>query len=482
MTKSELPRRDFLSGLGIAGGLSLLGAAGTADAQIFPLPKRCPQAGAKIRKNFKTLTAAELTAFKNGVAAMKARDPIADPTSWGYQAAIHGTMLTNAKTAWNTCQHNTTFFLSWHRMYLCFFERILRKASGNANFGLPYWNYTDTTDPNARALPSAFWTPANSSNPLYESNRSSSANSGVQISASAVAIAGPMALLNFYPFSSSLSGTPHGAVHVSIGGGMGSVKQAALDPIFWMHHCNIDRLWNRWLSLGGGRQNPTTDATWLYTKFTFFDENKVPVTMTGSDILNDNCTMCKSCYDEETVIPNWQLPFDHWTFTDIMIGRLSFQPLGEGTLRFVIELDNELKNSLAQVKSAARPNAPVSVKLNFEDVRLNKPAEFYYEVYIDLPADIKDPDFRIDRYAGNISFFGADDMHDHDLRREGNKFSLYITDAVASMAARGVGGKQLSITMVPTATSSADGRRIPVVSDVIGEVSAITVTIEEARR
>jgi tyrosinase len=38
----------------------------------------------------------------------------------------------------------------------------------------------------------------------------------------------------------------HGGVHVWAGGTMGSVPTAAYDPIFWAHHCMIDRLWYLW--------------------------------------------------------------------------------------------------------------------------------------------------------------------------------------------------------------------------------------------
>jgi tyrosinase len=32
----------------------------------------------------------------------------------------------------------------------------------------------------------------------------------------------------------------------TVGGDMGSVGTAAWDPIFWSHHCMIDRLWSLW--------------------------------------------------------------------------------------------------------------------------------------------------------------------------------------------------------------------------------------------
>ena len=36
---------------------------------------------------------------------------------------------------------------------------------------------------------------------------------------------------------------PHGLGHVETGGFMASFFTAGLDPVFWMHHANVDRLW-----------------------------------------------------------------------------------------------------------------------------------------------------------------------------------------------------------------------------------------------
>jgi tyrosinase len=38
----------------------------------------------------------------------------------------------------------------------------------------------------------------------------------------------------------------HNGVHVWVGGMMGSVPPAPNDPVFWLHHCNIDRIWALW--------------------------------------------------------------------------------------------------------------------------------------------------------------------------------------------------------------------------------------------
>ncbi|KAJ0302498.1 hypothetical protein COL516b_007033 [Colletotrichum fioriniae] len=56
----------------------------------------------------------------------------------------------------------------------------------------------------------------------------------------------------------------HNAVHVYIGGYMGDVRIAAFDPIFWLHHANIDRIFAIWQACNPGKyvtpQYPTEDT------------------------------------------------------------------------------------------------------------------------------------------------------------------------------------------------------------------------------
>jgi tyrosinase len=42
-----------------------------------------------------------------------------------------------------------------------------------------------------------------------------------------------------------LESNPHDQVHVRISGDMATFM-SPLDPIFWLHHCNIDRIWDQW--------------------------------------------------------------------------------------------------------------------------------------------------------------------------------------------------------------------------------------------
>ena len=52
--------------------------------------------------------------------------------------------------------------------------------------------------------------------------------------------------------------------------------RSAADPLFYLHHCNLDRIWESWNRLGNS--NPT-DPKYLNRKFTFADRNGKRVDM-----------------------------------------------------------------------------------------------------------------------------------------------------------------------------------------------------------
>ena len=82
---------------------------------------------------------------------------------------------------------------------------------------------------------------------------------------------------------------------------MGDPDTAAQDPIFWLHHANIDRLWNHWIQQGAGRADPT-DAAWLNTTFIFYDEAGHAVYLTGAEIV-DSVGQLNYRYDDDPPPP-----------------------------------------------------------------------------------------------------------------------------------------------------------------------------------
>jgi tyrosinase len=68
-------------------------------------------------------------------------------------------------------------------------------------------------------------------------------------------VAAVLANATFNSFASALEGI-HDSGHVWVGGSMMSILTAPTDPVFWMHHAEIDRLWAEWQVANPG-QNPS---------------------------------------------------------------------------------------------------------------------------------------------------------------------------------------------------------------------------------
>lgn len=192
---------------------------------------------------------------------------------------------TLANDMWNTCQshagQNYHHFLPWHRIFVYYFEHIVREVSGRPDFVLPYWNYT-SHDPAKRGIvPVEFRLPNDSVfSPLYRSQRTSLANSGQPIHRNqpgdAMDIRVAMGKQNYSTvgsvngFCREVDAGIHGRIHVLVGTSvnMGRIPYAAQDPLFWVHHANIDRLWASWNA--NGRPNPTS-GSWRDRTFVFAD-------------------------------------------------------------------------------------------------------------------------------------------------------------------------------------------------------------------
>ena len=63
---------------------------------------------------------------------------------------------------------------------------------------------------------------------------------------------------------------PHFVTHFGIGGDMAEFSTVGGDPIFYLHHANIDRIWESWNRLGN--KNPT-DPKYLNRKFAYGDRS-----------------------------------------------------------------------------------------------------------------------------------------------------------------------------------------------------------------
>src|SRR5947208_6894568 len=98
--------------------------------------------------------------------------------------------------------------------------------------------------------------------------------------------------------------SPHGSFLGAVGGFpggfMGAFNTAALDAIFWLHHANIDRLWEVWLKRDPAFVNPT-DADWLKAKgakFEFHDAKGSLISLTPRQVVDTTAALLGYQYED----------------------------------------------------------------------------------------------------------------------------------------------------------------------------------------
>ncbi len=306
-----------------------------------------PPSGPPIRYDIRSPQGqAMLAIYARAVGTMMAL-PQGDPRSWTFQwyshwvgggadqsaknselARIYGggssPQRTLAQLMWDGCQahgdnEDENFFLPWHRMFVMAFEGIIRSVAGEPAFTLPYWNYLD---PAQRAIPSQFRRPGDPVwGALYRSTRNGAVNAGGAIASAAALTPEILSEANYSPsgadqgFCANLDFGLHGTVHVGVGNatnGMGVVPWAANDPVFWLHHCNIDRLWASWNAAGGA--NPS-DAAFTSKPFIFADANGAQTSRIVSSVLN----LASAGYDYDALIGADGSPLTTRTASEAMV-------------------------------------------------------------------------------------------------------------------------------------------------------------------
>jgi len=453
-------------------------------------------AAVHVRQEIHSLTPEQISAYRQGLALMMSR-PADDPTSWLYQANIHGVPTTSTicavtpgppQEAWSTCQHGQFFFLAWHRMYLYYFERIVRaavrEATGdpNADFALPYWDYED---PSFHALPEPFRVPADGTNSLYVAQRAPNCNNGMTcVSASTASTTQALSLTPYCncpsgqpscdgctpglfpdetfggqfvatPMHSSgtfgeLESQPHNVVHTAVGGPVGwmsYVECAGRDPIFWVHHANIDRLWQVWLNQGG-RTNPLGSTTWKDQKYTFFDETGAKVELTACEILNmatqldyqyegvpvDNVVLCS----EVSATAGGAAPEAAQKVT-LATTEEKAVDLGSARTSVKVPVPAEVGRQMLTLATAA---APKPLRVVLQGVELVHPGVFY-QVYMNLPEGAT-PDPESAYFLGNLAIFGEV----HEGTASGSR-SFDVSDNVRALQEMGEWKGEVSLTFVP---------------------------------
>ena len=192
----------------------------------------------------------------------------------------------DAEAVWNGCQSHAYdpsdpehfqqwYFLPWHRLMLHQFEGVIREVLHDEEFSLPYWNPV-TGNPDDLIVPAAFRVPGTT---LYNGTRWPWVNGGERIDVlyrewinlsalnETFYIDSPNGNLGFNP---RMDQNPHFFTHFALGGDMAEFSTVGGDPMFYLHHANIDRIWESWSRLGN--KNPT-DPKYLNRVFSYGDRS-----------------------------------------------------------------------------------------------------------------------------------------------------------------------------------------------------------------
>ncbi|MFP8966183.1 tyrosinase family protein [Pokkaliibacter sp. CJK22405] len=542
----QMTRRDFI----VAGSLA---AASLSAPRLFAAPKA--------RYTRYSVTSPEgqamLKSYQKGVEAML-NLPATDHRNWFRYAFIH--MM--------DCPHGNWWFYVWHRGYIGYFEQIIRDLSGNPEFTLPFWDWTETPEIPAGMFEGVL-TPTNSSYSAFTGNlqkftdfvKAPLSNYWNTLTPSQLvqqkergystfddlwnsvigydpgvqgAIAGNMAYVNtcgarylsadnpkldpktsfdvsplvvtfglspetFYSssvepidpsvkwmsFASSktdshtvspgdttkfsvLEGFPHNKVHNYIGG-VGPVSPgpfgfmtnflSPVDPIFFLHHANMDRLWDVWerQQLAAGRNPQPTIAAdkQLYDNepFQFYVDSKgEPV---GRRYAKDYLDKSVFGYDYGPGFGDRVQPL---------------QSTGMNTMAPVKAniMNNEATLSLPSQAVMAHQQAKAQLVV---EIVLPRPtgnsSQREFDILVNAPDDVTEVFADSPYYAGTIAFFGPPMHGMHMAQNASFHIALPQTLLVMKNAAGQGSPANLKIRLVPSHAPDKSAASSPVLNSVI---------------
>ena len=461
--------------------------------------------------------ATEITWYARAVRALKAK-PITDPTSWRFLAGIHGFHRTSWEQLgylkptdplpaaavrdrfWDQCQHSSWYFLPWHRGYLLAFEQIVRdqivQLGGPKDWALPYWNYFGTTGtPDQARMPIAFTQPQwdGGPNPLYVPQRYGPG--AVKIPLDRIDQGTALGKAKFLAAArggdpgfgagdqgdfrhgggafGQLESQPHNMIHVLIGGdrpgavpprGIMSVPStAALDPIFWLHHANIDRLWETWNRSNPGHTDPL-ESEWRHgptdRRFVMPQPQNLP-DWVFTPVMLESISDLGYVYESlaptvvEDVVEDvgeeaGEGLVDTMDGTDDELVGGSDEPVqlrADGASDARVRLDRVMRDKLRR-HFDARPDR---VFLTLENIRGNSSAAAF-GVLVGAPGDAE---FQLVTY---VAPFGVEEASSDEGEHAGQGLTvtMEITEIVQELMAAGAGPDDLDVRFEPMETFVGD--------------------------
>lgn len=198
------------------------------------------------RKNLNTLTPAERAAFARAVNQLKQNGGYDVFPEMHSGAGSHG--------------HTRPAFFPWHRQFIRQFEEALQQI--DPNVWLPYWDFT-VDNLNPTGTESLIWRddfmggPGDAAagfavntgpftGPAWNLTRN--AFNPFDFPGNGGDVMAAMSTADYDSFHPRIERRPHGRAHTWTGGSVSDFQFSPRDPVFFLIHCNVDRLWAEWIA------------------------------------------------------------------------------------------------------------------------------------------------------------------------------------------------------------------------------------------
>jgi len=390
--------------------------------------------------------------------------PSSDARNWITQASIHA----------DHCPHGNWYFLPWHRAYLLALENIIVDLTQEPTLGIPYWNWTDD-----RLMPPAV-AKSDIAGALYDDTRTMQPNQGldgVLGAGKAEAIFGHpnmddiLANTVYQNFGSymptgqdsidpdrwqraggrkaQLESQPHDYCHGAVGGHMGSVPVSARDPVFYMHHGNIDRTWAKWTQMGNLNESNVYWRTFKFIQnfWTADGSSKYDVQV---DTLGSTLQL-GYVYDDVPATVTTSLLMKQGTQESVRaesyaITKTALNVTLNNVAQATLSLPGQSQEVMKDVMTL-RAAAPKRLYAFIDGI--SAPADKQVSVRVFLNCDYLTPDTPSSdpHYAGAFTFFVNPDHMDG-----GQSVAVDLTDAIEDLNRHGVDvGDELRVQLLATA-------------------------------
>jgi tyrosinase len=404
-------------------------------------------------------------------AVQKMHELTGDNRSWIGQAKIHA----------DHCHHGDLEFLHWHRHYIRFFEKICAKLSDNPDFALAYWNWSE----NSGRIPAPFfdrpelnvehwndpgkyvgkvWGPIDTVGRRGLDKTHGLIDDPIRGGAFTLeTVNGIKGLPSMDLFRPALEGQPHNNAHVVAGatksGKTGHIGDglSPLDPIFWLHHCMVDRVWAEWQKSPG---HTTPDPKTTYPG-QFFDGDGKPVTATSAEAMDTaNLGYTYDIFEAgpagltNTVLSNEQLN---------QLSKLTAagapQPIGSTTNTSASRANIEtaidisvptLQNRVAQLQALKATGLITTGRVLAKLSDLTSPEfnDLLVNVFVDCPYLASTTPYTDPHYAGTFSFFGRPKM------MPGMDSLTYVIDITKPVREAGFSPDKLRLQFMPVSAAA----------------------------